>query len=400
MFLSKVLGNGTGSRNKILDIIPIGQKIIQPLHPPGPLVQIAPNQEGSQNFKKKKNPTKQKTVQILHWKISAPKMDSVDNVANTTASGEVVLETAPPVEDQSSLPTVARNTNWLHCFAINPKGLQRFQSILARNPQACLATEFHNCFAAVFCEEKEGQNTFLHEDMISFHETFKEWERVAEHNTPTSLEYQQALDKVENKLVRCFKDLYYVGPVDLPALQFCGTVDVAAMMRKGDFHGYNERSLSLPQAKELQADMAKDYKSISGLETIFLMAKQPIASVAAQLDPSWNGDVVTDADKLALLQSFASRSFADYTEVPQLFIPCCGELINPCIHMFEDKSIVYTYSIIYVLACFYSQASIEVMHWDSCTRNWEPNLNFKCRATLQLVCTIACQSWCPTSFPR
>jgi len=125
--------------------------------------------------------------------------------------------------------------------------------------------------------------------------------------------------------VRCFKDLYYVGPLDLPAKHFCGAVDVNAMFRKGPFHGYNERSLSLPQAKDLHQSMSSGYKSISGLETIFFMAKQPLAAIASQLVPAWNAPVQTVADKLSLLQSFAALSFEEYTDVPQLFIPCCGE---------------------------------------------------------------------------
>jgi len=242
------------------------------------------------------------------------------------ASGEDVKPIATP-EDERLEAEATRNTNWLECFVVDPKGLQSFSARLARNPQACLATEFHSCFAAVFLEQKEGQETFLHEDIINFHAAFQEWKKVSATQKPTSFDCQQALDKVENKLVRCFKDLYYVGPVDLPAMQFCGTVDVSAMLRKGAFHGYNERSMSIPQAKDLQAEMGKEYKSISGLETIFLMAKEPIASVAAQLDPHWKKPIIAAEDKLSLLQSFSNRPFRDFTEVPQLFIPCCGKLI-------------------------------------------------------------------------
>jgi hypothetical protein len=60
-------------------------------------------------------------------------------------------------------------------------------------------------------------------------------------------------------------------------------------------------------------------------ETIFFMAKQPLAAIASQLVPAWNAPVQTVADKLSLLQSFAALSFEEYTDVPQLFIPCCGE---------------------------------------------------------------------------
>ena len=165
----------------------------------------------------------------------------------------------------------------------------------------------------------------MENDLISFHATFKQWEKLAQTHGLHSMELEQAYEKVENKLVRCFKDLYYVGPIDLPAKLFCGAVDVAAMLRKGNFHGYNERSLSLPQAKDLQQSMASGYKSISGLETIFFMAKERLASLASKLDPSWNQPLQTNADKLSLLQSFAGRAFGDFSDVPQLFIPCCSK---------------------------------------------------------------------------
>jgi hypothetical protein len=73
--------------------------------------------------------------------------------------------------------------------------------------------------------------------------------------------------------------------------------------------------------------MASGYKSISGLETIFFMAKEPLSAIASKLNPEYSDKytVETNADKLWLLQSFAALPFEDFTNVPQLFIPCCGK---------------------------------------------------------------------------
>ena len=50
----------------------------------------------------------------------------------------------------------------------------------------------------------------------------------------------------------CSKYVPVTGPNLSPVINLFGwPVDVGAMLRKGDFHGYNERSLSLPQAKDL-----------------------------------------------------------------------------------------------------------------------------------------------------
>ena len=220
-------------------------------------------------------------------------------------------------------PTIS----WLNPFVLNPKGLQSFTARLERNTNTCIATEFHNCFAAVYLQQGAEQETFLFPDLLGFHETFKQWRTLAQTHGPQSKELEQAFEKVESKLLRCFKDLYYVGPLDLPAKYFCEAVDVGAMLKKRseDFDRYNERSVSIPQS------MASGYTSISGLETFFFMSKQPLAAIASQLVPAWNITIVeTVADKLSLLQSFAALSYEDFTflDVPQLLIPCCGKYKN------------------------------------------------------------------------
>ena len=264
-----------------------------------------------------------------------------DATTEIVASTEIVA----PTECAATTESVANESNsvpkqsWLHPFLVNPKGLQNFAARLARDTKACIATEFHNCFAAVYLQQDAEQETFIYPDFLGFHETFKQWRTLAQTHGPQSKELEIAFEKVETKLVRCFKDLYYVGPLDLPAKHFCGAVDVNAMFRKGEFHGYNERSLSLPQAKDLHHSMASGYKSIAGLETIFFMAKQPLAAIASQLVPAWNAPVQTVADKLSLLQSFAALSFEEDTDVPQLFIPCCGEQKKKIEH---PKPLIYT----------------------------------------------------------
>ena len=261
---------------------------------------------------------------------SAPTNEQI--ASDSVPSNETIASDSVPSNEKLASDSVTStekiaSESWLHPFVVNPKGLQSFTARLARNPKACIATEFHNCFAAVFLEQDAEKETFLFPDVLGFHETFKQWRTLSQTHGPQSKELEQALEKVETKLVRCFKDLYYVGPLDLPAKHFCGAVDVSAMLRKGAFHGYNERSLSLPQAKDLHQSMASGYKSISGLETIFFMAKEPLSAIASKLNPEYSNKypVETNADKLWLLQSFAALPFEDFTNVPQLFIPCCGK---------------------------------------------------------------------------
>ena len=58
-------------------------------------------------------------------------------------------------------------------------------------------------------------------------------------------------------------------------------------MRKGNaFHGYNERTLAENEAKKLKCEMLEKYRSIGGIETIFLMCKAPMVEQVAKYSPN------------------------------------------------------------------------------------------------------------------
>jgi hypothetical protein len=128
---------------------------------------------------------------------------------------------------------------------------------------------------------------------------------------------------------RIFKEIYYLGQVELPSLVFCGCVDVLAMQEGQPFRGYNERDLSIREARDLKAKIQRKYEGV-GQETIFLMLKQPIQQLASQLNPAFQPAPEqnwTLAAKRQLLTDFAARQFETFLDVDQVMIPCCGK---PC----------------------------------------------------------------------
>ena len=80
-------------------------------------------------------------------------------------------------------------------------------------------------------------------------------------------------------LLHCFKELYQIGSVTMPAINFCGSVNAKAMLPKGTFEGYNERGLSLKDALELKENMLRAYLG-DGHESIALMFMEPLKQLA------------------------------------------------------------------------------------------------------------------------
>jgi hypothetical protein len=114
----------------------------------------------------------------------------------------------------------------------------------------------------------------------------------------------------------------------MPSKIFCGCVDAKAMLPKGSFHAYNERTLSLKDALDLKQDMLNNYQSM-GLETIFLSCTKPLIELAT--DGEW-GWASADQDhpntmehKLALLQQFCKKDYPNSSFVPTIAIPSCGK---------------------------------------------------------------------------
>jgi len=132
---------------------------------------------------------------------------------------------------------------------------------------------------------------------------------------------------VEAKLQRIFKELYYIGQVDMPSATFCGCVDVAAMMEGKPFHGYNERDLSVREARDLKQKILQKYEGV-GQESIFLMLKQPINLLSGKMVPDFppnSTPLWSVSEKRQLMAQFASLKFESYLAVEPVMIPCCGK---------------------------------------------------------------------------
>ena len=140
---------------------------------------------------------------------------------------------------------------------------------------------------------------------------------------------------------RILKELYYIGQLELPSAVFCGCVDVEAMMEGKQFHGYNERDLSVRQARDLKQKIKNKYEGV-GQESIFLMLKESMDLLVPKMVPDFEpvgGPVWSLSEKRRLLNEFALKQFESHLDVEQVMIPCCGK--NHLLHLVPDMFTIY-----------------------------------------------------------
>ena len=251
---------------------------------------------------------------------------------------ENVQETVPvanleaPITSPTGLTHVSQQ--WLIPYLTTSKGLPALLKQLLRNPDADLVQVFVSTFKAVYIKTTTAEdgtqcNSFLYPDEVGLFECYQKWQDIANNKEAQSADINFAKEMLEAKMQRIFKDIYYLEQVELPSLVFCGCVDVLAMQEGQPFRGYNERDLSIREARDLKAKIQRKYEGV-GQETIFLMLKQPIQQSATQLNPAFQPPPEqnwTVAAKRQLLNDFAARQFETYLDVDQVMIPCCGK---PC----------------------------------------------------------------------
>jgi len=221
---------------------------------------------------------------------------------------------------------------WLQPYCDSPKGLTALLNQLRQSPTCDLLAVFFASFKAVYVkvvETPEGKQTtsFVHDDEIEFFKCYKQWQEKITDEQCTPGEVAFAKEVVEAKLQRIFKELYYIGQVDMPSATFCGCVDVAAMMEGQPFHGYNERDLSVREARDLKQKIIQKYEGV-GQESIFLMLKEPINLLSGKMVPDFppnSTPLWSVSEKRKLLAHFASLKFESYLAVEPVMIPCCGK---------------------------------------------------------------------------
>jgi len=187
---------------------------------------------------------------------------------------------------------------------------------------------FYSCLKAVL----DSNNLDIASlDTVGFcpsYEALKELETCSK-----SLETDVAVarEAMHTKLWRCFKDLFYIGSINMPAIHFCGCVDAKAMLPTGAFHGYNERTLSVKDALDLKTAMLNNYQSM-GLETIFLTCVKPLIQLATDSEEGWASveemHPNTAEHKLQLLNQFCLKQYHNMSFVPTLAIPSCGRFLH------------------------------------------------------------------------
>ena len=240
-----------------------------------------------------------------------------------TTSSDIESTQTVQVAEDSAVPEPS--PMWIQPFLDNPKGLRFLVGTLSLD-NVELLTQFARCFKDVFVKEEEGKISYTYPDEVGFHVAYTTWASMKANNDLAELDL--AKEVAESKMRRCFKDIYYLGVVDMDAITFCGAVDVKAMVIGQSFHGYNERTLAVKEARELQAKILKKYEGV-GHESIFLMLKEPVNAIVEKMVPEFqrpqNG-VWSKDQKCAMLKQFCEKRFDNFYDVEPCMIPCAGEM--------------------------------------------------------------------------
>ena len=266
-------------------------------------------------------------------------------------TAQIQTETAAASNAEAAIPTPIANVDvsvqWLEPYRNSREGLHTLLQQLIRNPDSDLLPTFASSFKAVYlklvtAEDGSETSTLVHPDEIGFLKCYNKWQDIVNNADATQADVTLAKEVVEAKMQRIFKDIYYLGQVELPSVIFCGCVDVAQMHEGKEYHGYNERTLSIREARDLKAKIQHKYEGV-GQESIFLMLKQPIETQASVLSPTFQPpppNQWTLADKRKVLNDFAGRHYNSFVDVELLMIPCCGKA-NIC----SNKKIISFLSI-------------------------------------------------------
>ena len=214
--------------------------------------------------------------------------------------------------------------SWLQPFIESPKGLRSFELTMAKDESYLPIPTFFNCFRAVYIAVGvEGEEKLLFHDAVGFYQAYQKWDKL-QCGFSKPGESEVAKEALDSKAAKCFQELYYIGPLNIPAMHFCGSVDVGSMFKGKRFHGFNERTLSIKEAEDLKVKMSRKYDGF-GHETIFLMCKEALGDLCHSMVPDWGEHLDSLSATTKLLQTFCSREFSMVAEVPVLFIPCCGK---------------------------------------------------------------------------
>lgn len=262
-------------------------------------------------------------------------MDCETAVSPISAAPEASSPPTSTAAAKQSAPTAITSmdvsSGWLQPYVTSPKGLTSLLKQLKRNEKADLLQVFSTTFRAVYVKVSDEapaneSPAFLHPDEVDFYKCYLQWNQMCDQQDVSPGEITFAKEVVEAKMQRIFKEIYYLGQVEMPSLVFCGCVDVNAMLEGNEFHGYNERDLSIREARDLKAKIQKKYEGV-GQESIFLMTKKPIEQLVSQMVEGFqpSSGAWTVADKRQLLQQFAAKHFDSHLDVEQVMIPCCGE---------------------------------------------------------------------------
>jgi hypothetical protein len=244
----------------------------------------------------------------------------IETIAEQTGSSAQPAAAAPVEEPAPAEPGAA---DWVVTFQTDPNGSKALNRLLGKGDEVEQA--FYTCFKAVFENCKEGIEKV---DTIGFCSSYETWLDLQASSKSLDSDVAVAQGVMQSKLWRCFKELYYIGTITMPAVHFCGCVDTKAMLPGGKFNGYNERSLSLKDATDLKNDMLSNYQSM-GLETIFLMCIKPLIELATDAEEGWAeaGEQHPNSveHKMQLLQQFISKTYSNIAFVPTIAIPSCGK---------------------------------------------------------------------------
>ena len=97
------------------------------------------------------------------------------------------------------------------------------------------------------------------------------------------------------------------------------------------------RTLSLGKGMELVEDMSQTFRGF-GLETIFLMFQNPCQTyvdlIHADNTPACASKVHTPQE---LMQCFVSKHYLNKVDVPDLFIPACGQVSSATFIIFGNQ---------------------------------------------------------------
>jgi hypothetical protein len=284
---------------------------------------------------------------------TSPALD-VEEKPQQIPSSASPLPVAEEAAHQLPAPDVAETPmecSWKQAYCEHENGLDAF---LATLEKGCMAVDqlqdlfFESCIAVFPDLQQPTENCTKFGSLQSFAKFHREWTEMKLKSDSSAADVSSAQLKMDTKLVRCFKDLFFIGPLQMPSMTFCGSVDVAAMMKKQPFNGYNERTISVvvgnssllivcvwtlkknilcfirQEAQELVAKMVNNYEGL-GNESIFLMCKNPVATNPTAYIKDWSSPLETNQQKLDLLQQFCRKTFNNVAFVPSLFIPCSGK---------------------------------------------------------------------------